>query len=145
MTSPEHFTGYAVSSMQLCSPHNELTTSSPFRHDVFNLKAHTYTPRPFTEKDVDVRILASGICGRLVPVSSTVCRHIRKLIIRFIIPQRCAYFAIRLESVKVSSYRWSRGGFFSRRHLGLPLSVSHIILDCRRSRKGWLKVWPSTR
>ncbi|KAG7531299.1 hypothetical protein FFLO_04477 [Filobasidium floriforme] len=48
MTSPEQFTGYAAFEQQ---------------HDVFNLKAHTYIPRPFTEKDVDVRILASGICG----------------------------------------------------------------------------------
>jgi hypothetical protein len=32
--------------------------------DVFDLKPYSYTPRTFTEKDIDIKILASGICGR---------------------------------------------------------------------------------
>ncbi|WVR04205.1 hypothetical protein IAU60_001205 [Kwoniella sp. DSM 27419] len=47
-TIPEQFTGYAAFEKQ---------------HDVFDLKPHSYTPRAFAESDIDVKIIASGVCG----------------------------------------------------------------------------------
>ncbi|KAI5450697.1 hypothetical protein NCC49_002707 [Naganishia albida] len=45
---PEQFTGYASFEPQ---------------GDTFTLKKHTYTPRPFEDDDIDIKIHACGICG----------------------------------------------------------------------------------
>ncbi len=92
---PEQFTGYAVS---LCShlllsnlesylsqsycrvrPPNQRESDHPSTYqafepqgDTFDLKLHSYTPRAFTDDDVDIKIEASGICGE-----SRICRAAR--------------------------------------------------------------------
>lgn len=45
---PEQFTGYASFEPQ---------------GDTFTLKKHSYTPRPFEDDDIDIKIHACGICG----------------------------------------------------------------------------------
>ena len=45
---PEQFTGYAAFEPQ---------------GDNFTLKKHSYTPRPFEEDDIDIKVSACGICG----------------------------------------------------------------------------------
>lgn len=73
MSVPEQFTGYAVSMNSYQTKGRTSNANQSFssckqafeqQKDVFDLKPYSYTPRPFTEKDIDIKILASGICGR---------------------------------------------------------------------------------
>lgn len=43
--------------------HDESQQAFEQQGDVFDLKPHSYAPRPFAETDVDIKIVASGICG----------------------------------------------------------------------------------